>query len=127
MSLANLSLGGNNLYMTSLFLPRESLVSDIPAGDGNIEKLFYGEVGPHSAASKESDLKVKFMKAVFSIWVSYKIYRYVQHFQIISHILVSKENILSHQMYFVWRLYIQQRKKRYVYSKCNRKYRSPDF
>jgi hypothetical protein len=26
--------------MTSLFLPRESLVSDIPAGDGNIEKLF---------------------------------------------------------------------------------------
>ncbi len=37
-----LSLGGNNLYMTSLFPPRESLVSDIPAGDGNIEKLFYG-------------------------------------------------------------------------------------
>jgi hypothetical protein len=26
--------------MTSLFLPRESLVSDIPAGGGNIEKLF---------------------------------------------------------------------------------------
>ncbi len=28
--------------MTSLFPPRESLLSDIPAGDGNIEKLFYG-------------------------------------------------------------------------------------
>jgi hypothetical protein len=29
--------------MTSyILLPRESLVSDIPAGDGNIEKLFYG-------------------------------------------------------------------------------------
>jgi hypothetical protein len=28
--------------MTLLFPPRESLVSDIPAGDGNIEKLFYG-------------------------------------------------------------------------------------
>jgi hypothetical protein len=28
--------------MTSLFLPRESLISDIPAGDGTIEKLFYG-------------------------------------------------------------------------------------
>jgi hypothetical protein len=28
--------------MTSLFPPRESLVSDILAGDGNIEKLFYG-------------------------------------------------------------------------------------
>jgi hypothetical protein len=41
MSLTKLSLGGNNLYMTSLFPPRESLVSDIPAGDGNIEKLFY--------------------------------------------------------------------------------------
>jgi hypothetical protein len=40
MSLAKLSLGGNNLYMTSLFPPRESLVSDIPAGDGNIKKLF---------------------------------------------------------------------------------------
>ncbi len=41
-SLTKLSLGGNNLYMTSLFSPRESLVSDIPAGDGNIEKLLYG-------------------------------------------------------------------------------------
>ncbi len=40
MSLAKLSLGGNNLYVMSLFPPRESLVSDIPAGDGNIEKLF---------------------------------------------------------------------------------------
>ncbi len=40
MSLTKLSLGGNNLYMTSLFPPRESLVSDILAGDGNIEKLF---------------------------------------------------------------------------------------
>jgi hypothetical protein len=40
MSLTKLSLGGNSLYMTSLFPPRESLVSDIPAGDGNIKKLF---------------------------------------------------------------------------------------
>jgi hypothetical protein len=29
-----------NLYMTSLFPPRKSLVCDIQAGDGNIEKLF---------------------------------------------------------------------------------------
>jgi hypothetical protein len=29
MSLTKLSLGENNLYMTSLFLPKESLVSDI--------------------------------------------------------------------------------------------------
>ncbi len=42
MSLTKLSLGGNNddvIY--KLFPPRESLVSDIPAGDGNIEKLFF--------------------------------------------------------------------------------------
>jgi hypothetical protein len=29
-----------NLYMTSLFPPGESLVSVTPPGDGNIEKLF---------------------------------------------------------------------------------------
>ncbi len=40
MSLAKLSLGGNNDVIYKLVLPRESLVSDIPAGDGNIEKLF---------------------------------------------------------------------------------------
>jgi hypothetical protein len=42
MSFTKLSLGGNKDVMHKLFLPRESLVSDIPAGDGNIEKLFYG-------------------------------------------------------------------------------------
>jgi hypothetical protein len=36
-----LSLGRNNLFMTSYFPPRESLVSDVPAGDGNIEKIFF--------------------------------------------------------------------------------------
>jgi hypothetical protein len=35
-----LSLGGNNDVIYKLFPPGESLVSDIPAGDGNIEKLF---------------------------------------------------------------------------------------
>jgi hypothetical protein len=42
MPLTKLFLGWNNLYMTPLFPARESLVSDIPAEDGNIEKLFYG-------------------------------------------------------------------------------------
>jgi hypothetical protein len=42
MSLSKLSLGGNNDVIYKLFPARESLVSDIPAGDGNIEKLFYG-------------------------------------------------------------------------------------
>jgi hypothetical protein len=41
MSLTKLSLGGgDNDVIYKLFPPRESLVSDIPAGDGNIEKLF---------------------------------------------------------------------------------------
>jgi hypothetical protein len=44
MSLTKLSLGGNNFYMMSLFLPRKSLVMDIPTGDENIEKLFYGVI-----------------------------------------------------------------------------------
>jgi hypothetical protein len=37
-----LSLGGNNDVITGLFLPRGSLVSDIPAGDGKLMNLFYG-------------------------------------------------------------------------------------
>jgi hypothetical protein len=41
MSLTKLSLGGNNLNMMSLFQPRESLVSDVLAGDGHIKKAFF--------------------------------------------------------------------------------------
>jgi hypothetical protein len=40
MSLTKLYLCGNYDVTNKLFLPRKSLVSDIPAGDGNIEKLF---------------------------------------------------------------------------------------
>jgi hypothetical protein len=35
-----LSLGGNNDVITELFLPRGSLVSDIPGGDGKLMNLF---------------------------------------------------------------------------------------
>jgi hypothetical protein len=35
-----LSLGGNNDVITELFLPRGSLVSDIPSGDGKLVNLF---------------------------------------------------------------------------------------
>jgi hypothetical protein len=35
-----LSLGGNNDVITELFLPRGSLVCDIPAGDGKLVNLF---------------------------------------------------------------------------------------
>ncbi len=37
-----LSLSGNNEVKTELFLPRRSLVSYIPAGDGELVNLFYG-------------------------------------------------------------------------------------
>jgi hypothetical protein len=37
-----LSLGGNNDVIIELFLPRGSLVSDIPAGEGKLVNLFYG-------------------------------------------------------------------------------------
>jgi hypothetical protein len=40
MSLTKHSLGGNYDVIYKLFWLRESLVSDIAAGDGNIEKLF---------------------------------------------------------------------------------------
>ncbi len=35
-----LSLGGNNDVITEIFLPRGSLVSDIPSGDGKLVNLF---------------------------------------------------------------------------------------
>ena len=38
--LPNSPLGGSNDVIYKLFPPRESLVSDILTGDGNIEKLF---------------------------------------------------------------------------------------
>jgi hypothetical protein len=41
MSITKLSLGGNYDVIYKLFPPRESLVSDIPAENGNIEKLFF--------------------------------------------------------------------------------------
>ena len=37
-----LSLGGTNDVITELFLPRGSLVIDIPPGDGKLVNLFYG-------------------------------------------------------------------------------------
>jgi hypothetical protein len=40
-----LSLGGNNDVITELFLPRGSLVSDIPAGDGKLVNLFLRCIG----------------------------------------------------------------------------------
>jgi hypothetical protein len=40
MSLTQLSLVENNDVINKSFPPRESWVSDIPAGDGNVEKLF---------------------------------------------------------------------------------------
>jgi hypothetical protein len=41
MSLTKLSLGGNNDDIYKLFLPRESLVSDIPGWGQEYRKAFY--------------------------------------------------------------------------------------
>jgi hypothetical protein len=41
IALTKLSLGGNNDVKYKLFPPKESLVSDIPAGNRNIEKPFF--------------------------------------------------------------------------------------
>jgi hypothetical protein len=52
-----LSLGGNNDVITELFLPRGSLVSDIPAGDGKLVNFFlrcvhFKEMGPNPFYNK---------------------------------------------------------------------------
>jgi hypothetical protein len=44
MSLTKHAMGGNNNVIYKLFPPRYSLVSDILARDGNIEKLFFDGV-----------------------------------------------------------------------------------
>jgi hypothetical protein len=41
MSLTKLSLGGNNDVIFKFFPSREILVCSIPAGNGNIEKVFF--------------------------------------------------------------------------------------
>ncbi len=51
MSLTKLTLGGNNDVIYKLFPPRESLVSDIPAGDGKIVNLFYSVYTVHECAT----------------------------------------------------------------------------
>jgi hypothetical protein len=60
-----LSLGGNNDVIYKLFPPRESLVNDIPAGDGNIEQFFLrcevvkGTVRPDQSSQKKIPLHGK--------------------------------------------------------------------
>jgi hypothetical protein len=71
-----LSLGGNNDVITELFLPRGSLVSDIPAGDGKLVNLVYGAcvgenvrgTGPEirEYASTRKSVSIN-MRAVFSV------------------------------------------------------------
>jgi hypothetical protein len=55
-----LSLGGNNDVITELFLPRRSLVSDIPAGDGKLVNLFLRCIVISGGWRKEGG-KVKFV------------------------------------------------------------------
>ncbi len=66
MSLSKLSLGGNNDVIYKLFPLRESLVSDIPAGGGNIEKLFL--LSTHYRYSGRSN---SFLCVLYIWWLSY--------------------------------------------------------
>jgi hypothetical protein len=54
-------VGGNNDVITELFLPRGSLVSDIPAGDG---KLFFYGVIIYIIPFQNSESKVHFKRLV---------------------------------------------------------------
>jgi hypothetical protein len=51
-----LSLGGNNEVITELFLPRGSLVCDIPAGDGKFLNLFYGVENTAAPVQRDGNL-----------------------------------------------------------------------
>ncbi len=66
MSLTKLALDGNNDVIYKLFPPRESLVNDIPAGDGNIKKFFLRCSLLSTAVSKLGDVlvKVKILKKI---------------------------------------------------------------
>jgi hypothetical protein len=61
---AKLSMGGNNDVITELFLPRGSLVSDIPAGDGKLVNFFLRCIGMKTArkfsAKKANNKERKF-------------------------------------------------------------------
>jgi hypothetical protein len=50
--------------MTSLFPPRESLISDIPTGDRNIEKLFF-TVYTHLVFYQMEMYNVQYMTTLF--------------------------------------------------------------
>jgi hypothetical protein len=62
-----ISMGGNNDVITELFLPRESLVSDIPAGDGKLVNLFYGV--EFLKLPKREIFDVVFFMSTKSVWI----------------------------------------------------------
>jgi hypothetical protein len=68
MSLTQLSMGGNNDVKCKLFPPRVSLARDIPAWDGNIEKLFYG-------VGRKQKLRILFFKGHVSRQIYFECHR----------------------------------------------------
>jgi hypothetical protein len=61
-----LFLGGNNDVITELFLPRGSLVSDIPAGDGKLVNLFL-QCGKWESCTSKNFAIEDFMPFIFYI------------------------------------------------------------
>ncbi len=70
MSLTKLSLGNNYDVIFKLFLHRESLVSDIPAGHGNIEKLFFTVKCLYIILPPPENVKHKYNIIYFSLILS---------------------------------------------------------
>jgi hypothetical protein len=47
-----------------LILPRESLVSDIPAGDGNVAKCIFGSISFHGSLAAANTERRKAQRAI---------------------------------------------------------------
>jgi hypothetical protein len=61
-----LSLGGNNDVITELFLPRGSLVGDIPAGVGKLVNLFLRCTEPALYMSHQAALPTLYRSIIFT-------------------------------------------------------------
>jgi hypothetical protein len=67
-----LSLGGNNDVITELFLPRGSLVSDIPAGDGKLVTLFLRCTETSELSRLCKEISTKLYVHEFGFWTSFR-------------------------------------------------------
>ena len=119
MSLTILSVGGNN---DAIYKPRESLVCDIPAESGNIEKLFLPckQIWPGESAlfrnRCETGMRKSYAKVINKIYYLYRISQQVigqmlinlntAKLTYISHFLAPKKQSIS--LVNIWKTEIQE-------------------